>query len=280
MPVSRCRPPASGPRGSRAVLHVLYLIFNEGYTTSVGADAAPRRPLRARRIRLTRAVHAAAARRRRGGRPARADAAHRRAARRAHRPDGELIPLAEQDRCRWDRAAIAEGVALVSATLARGRGRRRTSCRRRSRRCTTRRRAAEDTDWPQILALYGCSSACPTTRWWRSTASRRGDGARPGAGLAQLEALGARPAARRPPPARRVRAHLLEMAGDRAAAAQLPQGRGEDGQRSRAKVPAFAGFAARIGHVEKGKAAPTYQVKHPPVEIAMSKVTPFLMFKD
>ena len=68
-------------------------------------------------------------------------------------PDGELIPLAQQDRRLWDRHAIAEGVELVTAALS-GIDWRVPSCRLRSRRCTTSRRD-EDTDWPQILALYG-----------------------------------------------------------------------------------------------------------------------------
>ena len=91
-------------------------------------------------------------------------------ARRAARtgPDGELIPLDEQDRSLWDRALIAEGVALVSAT-----------CRKASVGPYQLQAAiaavhdeaarAEDTDWPQILALYRLArSACPTTRWSRS----------------------------------------------------------------------------------------------------------------
>jgi hypothetical protein len=101
----------------RAVLHVLYLIFNEGYTATSGARIS-RTDLTAEAIRLTRALH-----RVRAGdgeiqgllalmlltearRPARVDAF------------GELVSLADQDRSRWDRELIAEGVALVTSALA------------------------------------------------------------------------------------------------------------------------------------------------------------------
>ncbi|XXV22627.1 sigma-70 family RNA polymerase sigma factor [Sorangium sp. So ce1389] len=136
-----------------AVLHVLYLIFNEGYTTSSGPELH-RSDLSSEAIRLTRTVHALL--------PDDGEVAGLLAlmlltdARRAARtgPAGELIPLDEQDRGRWDQRAIAEGVALVSTALSRG-SVGPYQCRPRSRRCTTRRRA-------------------PTTRTgrrsWRSTA--------------------------------------------------------------------------------------------------------------
>ncbi len=106
-----------------AVLHVLYLIFNEGYATSGGDRAARATDLSAEGIRLTRAVHAAA--------PDEPETAGLLAlmlltdARRAARtgPDGELVPLHEQDRARWNHDAIA-----------RGRGARRRRVRARSRR--------------------------------------------------------------------------------------------------------------------------------------------------
>jgi len=102
-----------------AVLHVLYLIFNEGYTTSSGPELH-RSDLSGEAIRLARAVHALL--------PDDGEVAGLLAlmlltdARRAARtgPAGELIPLAEQDRSLWDQRAIAEGVALVSAALSRG----------------------------------------------------------------------------------------------------------------------------------------------------------------
>jgi RNA polymerase sigma factor (sigma-70 family) len=102
----------------RTVLHVLYLIFNEGYAASTGPHVA-RVELSAEAIRLTRALHAAL--------PEDAEVAGLLAlmllteARRPARtgPHGELVPLAEQDRTQWDRALIAEGVALLSAVLPR-----------------------------------------------------------------------------------------------------------------------------------------------------------------
>ncbi len=102
----------------RVVLHVLYLIFNEGYTTTSGPDLV-RSDLTAEAIRLTRAVL-------RAGCPADGEVAGLLAlmlltdARRPARTDadGRLVPLAEQDRARWNTAFIAEGVALITETLA------------------------------------------------------------------------------------------------------------------------------------------------------------------
>ena len=134
-----------------AVLHVLYLIFNEGYTATSGPDLQ-RPDLTAEAIRLTRAVHRAL--------PDDGEVAGLLAlmlltdARRAARtdPEGNLVPLAEQDRSRWDQAAIEEGV-LITATLATpsagpvpAAGGHRRGARRGRRR--------QDTDWPQVLALY------------------------------------------------------------------------------------------------------------------------------
>ncbi len=109
------RLPTSQERAERlaAVLHVLYLIFNEGYASSIGA-ILQRSDLSTEAIRLTRAVHALL--------PQDGEVAGLLAlmlltdARRSARsgPDGELIPLAEQDRTRWDRQEIAEGIALIS----------------------------------------------------------------------------------------------------------------------------------------------------------------------
>jgi RNA polymerase sigma factor (sigma-70 family) len=101
------------------VLHVLYLIFNEGYTSSVGS-ALHRADLSNEAIRLTRDVRRLA--------PDDSEVAGLLAlmlltdARRAARtgPHGELIPLDEQDRSRWDQRLIAEGIAVISETLPRG----------------------------------------------------------------------------------------------------------------------------------------------------------------
>lgn len=134
------------------VLHVLYLIFNEGYTATSGRDLL-RPDLAAEAIRLTRRVHRLL--------PADAEVAGLLAlmlltdARRAARTtaDGSLVPLAEQDRTRWDRAAVAEGVALLTDALTRGRP---GPYQLRAAIAAVHDEAArnEDTDWPQILALY------------------------------------------------------------------------------------------------------------------------------
>jgi predicted RNA polymerase sigma factor len=137
----------------RAVLHVLYLIFNEGYTSSAGPNLQ-RIELSNEAIRLTRALHPLL--------PDDGEVAGLLAlmlltdARRPARigPQGELIPLTEQDRTRWDRAAITEGIALISATLSRGSV---GAYQLQAAIAAVHDEAAQagDTDWPQILALYG-----------------------------------------------------------------------------------------------------------------------------
>ena len=137
----------------RSVLQVLYLLFNEGYTSSAGADLY-RTDLSGEAIRLTRAVHAML--------PEHGEVtgllalmllndARRPARTGAH---GELIPLAEQDRARWNRAAIAEGVRLAATAMSAGVvGEYQLQAAIAALHDGAER--AEDTDWPQILALYG-----------------------------------------------------------------------------------------------------------------------------
>jgi len=146
--------PTESERATRltSVLHVLYLIFNEGYAPSGGA-ALNRTDLSNEAIRLTRLVREAL--------PTNADVTGLLAlmlltdARRAARatPDGELVPLDEQDRSLWDRALIAEGVSLVEAALS---GRPPGPYQLQAAIAAVHDEAprAEDTDWPQILALY------------------------------------------------------------------------------------------------------------------------------
>jgi predicted RNA polymerase sigma factor len=81
-------------------------------------------------------------------------------------PDGELVPLAEQDRSRWDRALIAEGVALVSNALPKG-AVGEYGLQARIAAVQDEAPSAEDTDWPRIPALYGLLERMTTTRWSR-----------------------------------------------------------------------------------------------------------------
>ena len=200
-----------------SVLHVLYLIFNEGYTSSIGPDLQ-RSDLANEAIRLTRAVRALL--------PEDGEVAGLLAlmlltdARRLARTgaDGELIPLAQQDRTLWDRQAIAEGVALISSTLSRGSI---GSYQLQAAIAAVHDEAArhEDTDWPQILALYSLlkrMSDNPMVTLSHAIATAMVQG--PGAGLELLKALDtdARLAGHYRLDA--VRAHLLEMAGDHEAA--------------------------------------------------------------
>jgi RNA polymerase sigma factor (sigma-70 family) len=196
----------------RSVLHVLYLIFNEGYAASTGAQVA-RGELSAEAIRLTRMVHASL--------PDDPEVAGLLAlmllneARRPARtgPAGELMPLAEQDRSRWDRALIEEGVALVSAALPKGAvGEYQLQAAIAA--VHDEAESADETDWPQILALYGVlerMTGNPMVTLNRAVAAAMVDG--PAAGLALLEDLDERLAGHHRLDA--VRAHLLEMNGDR-----------------------------------------------------------------
>lgn len=207
---------AEWPARLDAVLHVLYLIFNEGYASSTGPELR-RIELSQEAIRLTRAVHALL--------PDNAEVAGLLAlmllteARGAARtgPHGELVPLAEQDRGRWDRAAIAEGVSLITAALPRGPvGPYQVQAAIAA--VHDEAPTAADTDWPQILALYGVLARIsdnPLILLNRAVAVAMVDG--PAAGLALLAD---------PPPALTghhrlyaVRAHLRELAGDPEAAA-------------------------------------------------------------
>jgi len=139
-----------------AVNHVLYLVFSEGYAVSGGPELV-RTDLSGETLRLCRMLHRLV--------PDEAEVAGLLAlmlltdARRAARtgPAGELIPLDRQDRTRWDRGAIAEGVALVSATLSRGAvGPYQLQAAVAA--AHDEAASAEETDWPQILALYGLLS--------------------------------------------------------------------------------------------------------------------------
>jgi RNA polymerase sigma factor (sigma-70 family) len=213
------RMPTDKDRAERlsAVLHVLYLIFNEGYTSSIG-PTLHRSDLSNEAIRLTRAVHHVF--------PPAAEGAGEVAgllalmlltdARRAARtgPDGELIPLAEQDRSAWDHAAIAEGITLVTDTVSRGSvGAYQLQAAIAALHDEAVR--AEDTDWPQILALYGLlkrMSDNPMVTLNHAIAAAMVHG--PASGLELLQALDADARMSGTHRLDAVRGHLFEMAGD------------------------------------------------------------------
>jgi len=211
--------PAARARAERleTVLRVLYLIFNEGYTASVG-PRLQRVDLSSEAIRLARGVHRLA--------PDDTEVAGLLAlmiltdARRDARsgPAGELVPLQQQDRSRWDRAAIDEGVALLSATLGRGRV---GPYQLQAAVAAVHDEAAryEDTDWPQILALYTLLERMhdnPMVTLSRAIAVAMVRG--PAAGLEMLDALAADERLAGNHRLDAVRGHLCEMAGNREAA--------------------------------------------------------------
>ncbi len=213
------RMPTNRDRGERlnAVLHVLYLIFNEGYASTSGA-ALQRVELSNEAIRLTRAVHALL--------PDDPEVAGLLAlmllsdARRAGRtgPDGELIPLDRQNRTLWDQGAIAEGVALITRTLSRGSA---GPYQLQAAISAVHDEAAraEDTDWPQIVALYSVlqrMSDNPMVALNHAIAVAMVNG--PAAGLELLNRLDGDERLAGHYRLDAVRAHLLERAGDRDAA--------------------------------------------------------------
>ncbi|MEU4771585.1 sigma-70 family RNA polymerase sigma factor [Micromonospora sp. NPDC023644] len=220
---ARFTPPTDADRDSRmnAVMQVLYLIFNEGYTASTG-DELSRVDLTREAIRLTRML--------RDSLPDDPEVTGLLAlmllteSRRAARTDGdELVPMDEQDRTRWDPELIREGTELIDSVW---------------RRCevgTYQLQAAiaavhaaaaspDRTDWPQIAALYlGLERLSPTApvRLSRVVAVAHAYG--PARGLALLDDLNRGYHLDEDPLTRQreraIRAHLLEMTGDAASAA-------------------------------------------------------------
>ncbi|WP_203886800.1 RNA polymerase sigma factor [Planotetraspora kaengkrachanensis] len=206
-------PPSERDERLRVVLHVLYLIFNEGYTTTSGPDLHSVE-LTGEAIRLTRAVHRLL--------PDDGEVAGLLAlmvltdARRPARagPGGELIPLAEQDRTLWNPGFIREGVELVTWALST------TSLgpyQLQAAIAAVHDEAprAQDTDWPQVLALYRLLdqiSPNPMVTLNQAVAVAMVEG--PRAGLDLLADLDADDRMTGHHRLAAVRAHLLEMAGD------------------------------------------------------------------
>jgi RNA polymerase sigma factor (sigma-70 family) len=201
----------------RAVLHVLYLIFNEGYASSSG-PALQRSELAGEAIRLTRLVHRLL--------PAEPEVAGLLAlllltdARREARTgaDGLPVPLDEQDRSRWEQALIDEGVAVLSAALpAASPGPYQLQAAIAA--LHDEAPSAKDTDWPQILALYGLLervSPSPVVTLNRAVALAMVRG--PDAGLELLASLESDDRLAGHHRLAAVRAHLQEMSGEHTAA--------------------------------------------------------------
>jgi RNA polymerase sigma factor (sigma-70 family) len=201
------------PERLKVVLHVLYLMFNEGYTSSSGPDLQ-RTDLGDEAVRLTRAVHRLL--------PDDGEVTGLLAlmvltdARRAARtgPAGELIPLAEQNRGLWDRDAIAEGVELVTRTLATARlGPYQVQAAIAA--VHDEAATADDTDWLQIVALYDVLAAlAPNPMVTLNQAVARAMVLGPEAGLEVLATLEDDERMAEHHRLHSVRAHLREMAGD------------------------------------------------------------------
>ncbi|WP_167474960.1 RNA polymerase sigma factor [Nocardia arthritidis] len=199
--------PLDRPGDLATVLRVLYLVFNEGY----GGDI----DLAAEAIRLTRQLAASTDEPEVSGLLALMMLHH---ARRASRtgPGGRLVPLAEQDRTRWDASLIAEGVAILRTTLARDRlGEYQAQAAIAALHADAP--SAAETDWPQIVEWYDellLRTDSPVVRLNRAVAVGEADGPRAGlAALAELDPELPRHAA--------ARAYFLERDGDLEQAAAL-----------------------------------------------------------
>jgi RNA polymerase sigma factor (sigma-70 family) len=210
-------PPAEQAQRLGVMLQVLYLVFNEGYTATSGTRLV-RAELTGEAVRLARELHRLV--------PGDGEVAGllalmlltdaRRPARTA--PDGSLVPLSEQDRSLWDAEAIAEGVALVTRALSNGPlGPYQLQAAIAA--VHDEAPSAEATDWAQILALYTLlerTAPNPMVSLNRAVALAMVRG--PAAGLAVLDSLSTDERIAGFHHLVSVRAHLLEMAGDRDAA--------------------------------------------------------------
>jgi RNA polymerase sigma factor (sigma-70 family) len=216
---ARFEMPGDNERAERLalVLKVIYLIFNEGYTSSTG-DVLTRADLAREAIRLGRVVHAML--------PGDSEAAGLLAlmlltdARRAARtdPNGELIPLDEQNRALWNHAEIAEGAAIISASFSRGPI---GPYQIQAAIASLHGEAAcvNDTDWPQIALLYRAMMAIednPMVALNHAIAAAMVHG--PAHGLELLKSLDDDDRIGGHYRLDAVRGHLFERAGDRASA--------------------------------------------------------------
>ncbi len=246
-------PAGEAERGERlrAVLHVLYLIFNEGYAAS-GGDQLTRPDLSAEAIRLARWLHrllpddpevaglVALMLLTEARRPARTS------------PGGELVPLAEQDRSRWDQALIAEGVAMVTGAL--GSAGQAVGPYQLQAAIAAVHDEAKDvdaTDWPQILALYDLLDRVapnPVSSLSRVVAVARVHG--PQAGLSALEALESDRQLAGYHRLLATRAHLLGLAGQHARAAAAYR----DAARRATSIPERR-YLTRMSAEQAGRAA-------------------------
>ncbi|MGI5204504.1 RNA polymerase sigma factor [Spirillospora sp. CA-108201] len=240
-------PPDERDERLRAVLHVLYLIFNEGYTASSGPDLR-RADLTAEAIRLARAV--------RGLLPGDGEAAGllalmlltdaRRAARTAD--GGLLVPLTDQDRTLWDAEEIREGTELITDALtwsAPG------PYQVQAAIAAVHAEAArpQDTDWPQILALYRVLAHLepnPMVTLNEAVALAMVDG--PSAGLDLLGTLDGDTRMEGHHRLAAVRAHLLETAGDAPAAREAYR----DAARGTTSLPERRYLESRAARLNEG----------------------------
>jgi RNA polymerase sigma factor (sigma-70 family) len=190
-----------------AVLRVLYLVFNEGYSGDVDLSSEA--------IRLARRLHAITEHEEAAGLLALMLLHHARRPART-RADGSLVPLTAQDRSRWDTDLVAEGVTILQSALARDRlGEYQAQAAIAALHCDARSTA--ETDWVQVVEWYDelvALTGSPVHRLNRAVAVSEADGAR--AGLAALEPLDPEL-----PRYAAVAAHLHEKDGDLSRAAEL-----------------------------------------------------------
>jgi len=212
--------PGADARAERLalVLRVIYLVFNEGYASSSGPDLE-RADLASEAIRLGRLLHALL--------PGDPEPTGLLAlmllteARRAARTtlDGALVPLADQDRTRWDRGLVAEGAALAASALEEGGLLGEYAVQAAIAALHDAAPRHEDTDWERILVLYSLlerMTDSPVVRLNRAVAVAMVEG--PDAGLQLVDELAASGPLARSHRVHAVRAHLLEHKGDAAAA--------------------------------------------------------------